>query len=107
MGKNRINFTSSSNIFEVGIFPDCKQRRAPAYAVKQIIVQELEAERLRRAANAINATKNPAKQAESGTDAKIQNGTFKTPNSTVTENPKKLIPEVKEIVSSHIRCFRI
>ena len=91
------------NIFEVGIFPDCKQRRAPAYAVKQIIVQELEAERLRRAANAINATKNPAKnnnttkQTESGTDAKIQNGTVKTPSSTATKNPKKLIPEVKEI----------
>ena len=91
------------NIFEVGIFPECKQRRESAYAVKQIIVQELEAERLRRAANAINGTKNPAKinnttkQTESGTDAKIQNGTFKTPNSTATENPKKLKPEVKEI----------
>ncbi|XP_076672404.1 chromosome transmission fidelity protein 18 homolog, partial [Andrena cerasifolii] len=91
------------NIFEVGIFPECKQRRTLVYAVKQIIVQELEAERLRRAANAINGTKNPGrnnnttKQTDSGMDTQIQNRTFKTPNSTATENPKKLQPEVKEI----------
>ncbi|XP_011639488.1 chromosome transmission fidelity protein 18 homolog, partial [Pogonomyrmex barbatus] len=37
------------NILEVGILPDCNVHRRLAYAVQQIIAQELEVERLKRA----------------------------------------------------------
>ncbi|XP_034178383.2 chromosome transmission fidelity protein 18 homolog [Osmia lignaria lignaria] len=59
------NYKLDPNIFEIAIFPGCKQHRSLAYSVKQIIVQELDAERLRRSANAIkvitNSTQNENK----------------------------------------------
>lgn len=48
--ERHINGTSFfSNILEVGVFPDCNAHRSLAYAVQQIIAQELEVERLKRA----------------------------------------------------------
>ncbi|XP_076649239.1 chromosome transmission fidelity protein 18 homolog [Halictus rubicundus] len=104
------DYTLDPNIFEVGILPQCKHRRTLAYAVKQIIVQELEAERLRRASNALlktNSTsekkdnnnvknKNTTKVAESETKTKKQNEIAKSPTSA--GNPKKIEAEKKEIV---------
>ena len=43
------------DLFEIGVFPDCKNRRGLSYAVKQIVIQELEVERVKRAAAAISA----------------------------------------------------
>ncbi|XP_063995530.1 chromosome transmission fidelity protein 18 homolog [Diachasmimorpha longicaudata] len=45
-----VDYKIEPDLFEVGIFPDCKARRGLSYAVKQIVAQELEMERLRRAA---------------------------------------------------------
>lgn len=39
-----------SNIWDIGTFPQGKPRRQLAYAVKQIVIQELESARIRRAA---------------------------------------------------------
>ncbi|XP_012153108.2 chromosome transmission fidelity protein 18 homolog [Megachile rotundata] len=97
------------DIFEIGIFPECKHRRTLAYGVKQIIVQELEAERLRRAANVIkNVTnltqyqdKNGSKQniteksVESKVAIKEQNNASSPSNCT--EHVNKIEPKTKEI----------
>lgn len=42
-------------MFEIGIFPDCKQRKGLSYTVKQIVSREIEAERVKRAAVATGA----------------------------------------------------
>ncbi|CAK9798019.1 Chromosome transmission fidelity protein 18 homolog [Anthophora quadrimaculata] len=98
------------DIFEIGVFPDCKSRRTLVYAVKQIIVQELEAERLRRAANmtknVTNSTKNKdentSKQsiAKKSTESKDNAGETKDASSVsnVTEKIKKVEEKAKEIV---------
>ncbi|XP_015591485.2 chromosome transmission fidelity protein 18 homolog isoform X2 [Cephus cinctus] len=45
-GSYEYNF--EPNLLEIGLFPDCKKRKSLAYAVKQIVVQEYEMERLKR-----------------------------------------------------------
>ncbi|XP_033340311.2 chromosome transmission fidelity protein 18 homolog isoform X1 [Megalopta genalis] len=90
------DYALDPNIFEVGIFSECKYRRTLAYAVKQIIVQELEAERVRRASNALHKTNIPTKATESETNTKKQN---KIPEaSTFEEKLKKIRTEMKETV---------
>ncbi|XP_076761142.1 chromosome transmission fidelity protein 18 homolog [Xylocopa sonorina] len=96
------------DILRIGIFPDCKYRRTLQHAVKQIIVQELETERLRIATNFITRTTNAAqnrnkenentakeKTAVPEISAKIQNNISST--SRATETFKKLEAETKEI----------
>ncbi|KZC08339.1 Chromosome transmission fidelity protein 18 like protein [Dufourea novaeangliae] len=98
------------NIFEIGIFPDCKQRRTLAYTVKQIIVQELEAERLRRVLKPIQSNKSSTEKeddnivknngmtrpTESETNANKQNSKPKLPNPT--KQSKQIGMETKEMV---------
>ncbi|KAF3427800.1 hypothetical protein E2986_02125 [Frieseomelitta varia] len=107
----RYDYKLDPNIFEIGIFPDCKYRRTLIYAVKQIIVQELEAERLRRVENAIKSMTKSAQNKKSITsesitnhnvttnsatsDAKICNNATSKPNAL--EQSKKLQMETKDI----------
>ncbi|XP_078042301.1 chromosome transmission fidelity protein 18 homolog [Augochlora pura] len=84
------------NIFEVGTFSECKHHRTLAYAVKQIIVQELEAERVRRATNALYKTNIPAKATESQTNTKKQNEIREAPS--FEDKLKKIRSDMKENV---------
>ena len=60
-----------SNIWEIGVFPDCKVRKPLSYAVKQIVIQELETARLQRAARMngeiTESAKNEKKTVQSST----------------------------------------
>ncbi|KAG7211889.1 hypothetical protein KM043_011100 [Ampulex compressa] len=76
------------NIFEIGIFPECKQRRTLVYAVKQIIAQELESERLRRTVHATHTIKSNTK-----------NGMQK--NTTQSIDGKKSISEAEKNVKNN------
>ncbi|XP_043467460.1 chromosome transmission fidelity protein 18 homolog isoform X2 [Leptopilina heterotoma] len=46
------------DLLQIGTFPDCKFRRGLSYAVKQIVIQELEVERVKRAAALVNSASN-------------------------------------------------
>lgn len=108
-----------SDIFEIAIFPNCKHRRTLVYAVKQIIVQELGAERLRRAANMIKGTPTSGqnkdasalkksvttKSIEPEANAKAQNNKSNAP--TALELTKRHAMEPKEIVSVIFISFDI
>ncbi|KAK0168430.1 hypothetical protein PV327_002232 [Microctonus hyperodae] len=45
-----MNYNIDPNLFEIAIFPECKTRRGLFYTTKQMVSQELEIERLKRAA---------------------------------------------------------
>ncbi|KAK1128703.1 hypothetical protein K0M31_019855 [Melipona bicolor] len=83
----KYDYKLDPNIFEIGIFPDCKYRRTPIHAVKQIIVQELEAERLRRVENAIKSMTKSAQNKKSITSESITNNNVTT-NSTTSNSAK-------------------
>ncbi|XP_043248448.1 chromosome transmission fidelity protein 18 homolog [Colletes gigas] len=85
------------NIFEVGIFPDCNHHRTLAYAVKQIIIQELEAERLRRAANVMRNITNSTQKKDNSTAKKNMKIDTKKSNENSNENSKQRKSEIKEI----------
>ncbi|XP_060811233.1 chromosome transmission fidelity protein 18 homolog isoform X1 [Bombus pascuorum] len=75
------------NIFEIGIFPDCKYHRTLTYTVKQIIVQELEAERLRRAENAIkNTTRSIQSKNETITNHNVITNSTSDPVAKICNN---------------------
>ncbi|XP_076171216.1 chromosome transmission fidelity protein 18 homolog isoform X2 [Ptiloglossa arizonensis] len=83
------------NIFEVGIFPECKYRRMLVYAVKQIIIRELEAERLRRAVHITKTTENPAQKKD---DSTFKNNITKKPmESEINTNTK---PNTSNVLNS-------
>lgn len=50
------------DLLQIGTFPDCKFRRGLSYAVKQIVIQELEVERVKRAAALVNSASNKQKK---------------------------------------------
>ncbi|XP_017754396.1 PREDICTED: chromosome transmission fidelity protein 18 homolog [Eufriesea mexicana] len=92
------------NIFEIGVLPDCKPRRALIYAVKQIIVQELEAERLRRAANIVKSATNVTQNKIGSTTKQsiATNSTTAESNNIISkpsiiEHSKQIQTETKEI----------
>ncbi|XP_017887978.1 chromosome transmission fidelity protein 18 homolog isoform X2 [Ceratina calcarata] len=72
------NYKLDPDVFEIGIFPECKNRRMLAYAAKQLILQELEAERVRRAANITNN--------KSDKDARNNAPVDRKPKSNITES---------------------
>lgn len=85
---------------EIGVFPDCNVHRNLAYAVQQIIAQELEVERLKRASiltglGGVNSEnmKNPRK---SEIIENVQNNSSNTPNNTKQSGKNA---SLKEIVS--------
>lgn len=89
-----------SNILEVGIFPDCNVHRNLAYAVQQIIAQELEIERLKRTSISTKL----GVSSENETDPKkpeiirsAQNRSSNQPNNT--KQSEKNVISLKEIVS--------
>lgn len=90
------------NIFEISIFPNCKYHRTLTYPVKQILVQELEAERLRRAANAIkNVTKCTQNKNE---NAIKENTTTNSKEDLVTKTCNNIISiESKEAQTKEIK----
>ncbi|XP_006610723.1 chromosome transmission fidelity protein 18 homolog [Apis dorsata] len=88
------------NIFEISIFPDCKYHRTLTYPVKQILVQELEAERLRRAANAIknvtqNKNENAVKENTTTNEDSREDLVAKTRNNIISIESKEI--QTKEI----------
>lgn len=102
LNKIYIYINSFSNIFEISIFPDCKYHRTLTYPVKQILVQELEAERLRRAANAIknvtqNKNENAVKENTTTNEDSREDLVAKTRNNIVSIESKEI--QTKEIVS--------
>ncbi|XP_034948783.1 chromosome transmission fidelity protein 18 homolog [Chelonus insularis] len=44
-----MSYELEPNLYEIGIFPDCKNRKNLSYTIKQVIAQELEIARLKRA----------------------------------------------------------
>ncbi|XP_031840583.1 chromosome transmission fidelity protein 18 homolog [Nomia melanderi] len=86
------DYNLDPNIFEIGIFPECKHRRTLAYAMKQIIVQELAAERLRRASNALLNTKNSTEKVDDNT--KRNNNTTKAASKEQVKKPETQIKEI-------------
>ncbi|CAL7936344.1 unnamed protein product [Xylocopa violacea] len=70
------------DILRIGIFADCKHRRTLPYAVKQIIVQELETERLRLAANLIRSATNAVQNKNENTTKENENTTKENENTT-------------------------
>lgn len=102
LNKIYIYINSFSNIFEISIFPDCKYHRTLTYPVKQILVQELEAERLRRAANAIknvtqNKNENAVKENTTTNEDSREDLVAKTRNNIISIESKEI--QTKEIVS--------
>ncbi|XP_011706225.1 PREDICTED: chromosome transmission fidelity protein 18 homolog, partial [Wasmannia auropunctata] len=86
------------NILEVGVFPDCKAHRNLTYAVQQIIAQELEVERLKRASiltglGGVNS-EIPANPKKPETTENIQNRSSNLPNNK--NNTKQSTNEEKK-----------
>lgn len=90
---------------EVGVLPDCNTHRSLAYAIQQIIAQELEVERLKRASiltglgkdnleNTTNSEKPEIKESDQNRSDLLNN----------TKQPGKNVTSLKEIVS-HTRFF--
>lgn len=86
---------SFSNILEVGVFPDCNVHRNLAYAVQQIIAQELEVERLRRVSMRPGAGPENATNPERPEIARDKS----TDRPNDTKQPEKTAALLKERVS--------
>ncbi|XP_014470697.1 PREDICTED: chromosome transmission fidelity protein 18 homolog [Dinoponera quadriceps] len=87
------------NILDVGVLPDCNAHRDLAYAVQQIVTQELEVERLRRATISTGLGVNPesAKNPRNPeTTGKVQDKFSKSP-SDAEQSAKNAAP-LKEVV---------
>ncbi|XP_066590270.1 chromosome transmission fidelity protein 18 homolog [Prorops nasuta] len=96
------------DVYAIGYFPECQQHRMLGYAIKQIIAQELEVERLRRAAEAMGLSKeitkldvgmgptNISKTQINKTDLKDE--AFKKPVENHLKNIKDIPIKPKEIV---------
>lgn len=89
---------------EVGVLPNCNPHRYLAYAVQQIIAQELEVERLKRASiltgiGEVSLSKNTTKSGESGNtknNKDNKDNSFNPPNNTKSA---KSATSLKEVVS--------
>ncbi|XP_012223290.1 chromosome transmission fidelity protein 18 homolog [Linepithema humile] len=86
------------NIFEVGVFPDCNAHRHLAYAVQQIITQELEVERLKRASISTGlsraSSENTTNSRKPETAENIQNKPSNTPNNAKQSGKKMSLKEI-------------
>ncbi|KAL0100828.1 hypothetical protein PUN28_019304 [Cardiocondyla obscurior] len=86
------------NILEIGIFPDCNVHRNLAYAIQQIIAQELEVERLKRASILTGLSRvSSENMANPGKPEIIKNAQNKSNPSNITKQSAKELP-LKEIV---------
>ncbi|XP_074102404.1 chromosome transmission fidelity protein 18 homolog [Cotesia typhae] len=72
-----LDYVIEPDLFEIGIFPDCKQRKGLSYTVKQIVSREIEAERVKRAAIATRAESLKENKSASTENAKDE---FAKPN---------------------------
>lgn len=90
-----------SNIIEIGIFPGCMSHRCLTYALQQIIAQELEVERLRRASILTGLGRDNVHDAKSSKDSKIvqctQNKSSNKPNNI--KPSEKNVTSLKKVVS--------
>ncbi|XP_072767686.1 chromosome transmission fidelity protein 18 homolog [Anoplolepis gracilipes] len=92
------------NILEVGVFPNCNPHRYLAYAVQQIITQELEVERLRRASiltglGAVSLSENMANSGKSKTtENNKDNKKDKSSNPPNGTKAGKSATSLKEVV---------
>ncbi|XP_043280438.1 chromosome transmission fidelity protein 18 homolog [Venturia canescens] len=89
------DYTLDPNLLEIGILPDCKLRRSMPYAVKQIVAQELEIERVRRAEKSGATGPNKSTGSE-GTWRKITRAK-EPPEKTVNDEP---------VVPNHLRQLK-
>ncbi|XP_057324055.1 chromosome transmission fidelity protein 18 homolog isoform X2 [Microplitis mediator] len=65
-----MDYVIDPDLFEIGIFPDCKQRKGLSYTIKQIVAREVEIERLKRAAIASGITENSSEKKKATEAAK-------------------------------------
>lgn len=85
---------------EVGVLPDCNVHRSLAYAVQQIITQELEVERLKRASILTGLGRVPWQSLENMTNpGKPESVQNRSNLSNNTKQPRKNVTSLKEIVS--------
>lgn len=94
------------NILEVGVLPDCSAHRCLAYAVQQIIAQELEVERLKRTSISTGLGSLNAENAGGPTNPKaIEDirGRSSSEANNAKQSEKEKVP-LKEAVS-FINCF--
>ncbi|KAK0093770.1 hypothetical protein PV326_012707 [Microctonus aethiopoides] len=87
-----MNYNIDPNLFEIAIFPECKTRRGLFYTTKQMVSQELEIERLKRAAVATGI----------GTENSI-NDKAKEDNKLSTVAEKNLQSNRANVIASHVQ----
>lgn len=78
-----------SNIVEVGVLPDCNAHRNLPYAVQQIIAQELEVERLKRASMLTGLGISLNTNSEKSSKAAENNKSNKSPNANNETSEKQ------------------
>lgn len=93
-----------SNILEVGVLPNCNPHRYLAYAVQQIIAQELEVERLKRASiltgiGGVSLLENTTKSEESENTKNNKDNKDNSSNSLTSTKSGKNAVSLKEVVS--------
>ncbi|XP_011151397.1 chromosome transmission fidelity protein 18 homolog isoform X2 [Harpegnathos saltator] len=84
------------NILDVGVLPDCNAHRCLAYAVQQIIAQELEVERLKRASISMGII-DPENATNSENSKTVEKVTDK-PSPKNTKQSEKRATLLKEVV---------
>ncbi|XP_001603491.2 chromosome transmission fidelity protein 18 homolog [Nasonia vitripennis] len=114
------------NIWDIGTFPGCKIRRPLTYAVKQIVIQELESARLRRAAiyngEALDkdgkskkssnkpASAGPSKKVADELEPSLSQSSSKSdeglPNHLKQLNPKELEPSKEKKCRNFFQAFQ-
>ncbi|KAJ8687340.1 hypothetical protein QAD02_023134 [Eretmocerus hayati] len=97
------------NIWDIGTFPDCRVRKQLAYAVKQIVIQELETERLQRAAamsddapaSTTGTTSNQSSKASSNKSSGASTSVSSVPMDE--DVPSSSQPSSSQNVPNHLR----
>lgn len=91
---------SFSNILEVGVFPNCTVHRNLAYAVQQIIAQELEVERLKRASISMRLGASSENVTNTEKPEVIKSAQDRSSNNrNNTKQSEKTVAPLKEVVS--------
>ncbi|XP_015122752.1 chromosome transmission fidelity protein 18 homolog [Diachasma alloeum] len=97
-----LDYKIEPDLYEAGIFPDCKARRPLSYAVKQIVAHELEVERLRRAAVAWGASSEP----EGSKDGEDEVSKPKEPIPSASAFRPNHLSEMEMVVTPKATKFR-
>lgn len=102
-----------SNILEVGVLPNCNPHRYLAYAVQQIVAQELEVERLKRASiltglGGVSSLENTTNSRKSEIRENNKDNKDKSSNPPNSAKSGKNTTSLKEVVSlTHLFSYML